>query len=813
MGLALCCVLATLGYWWLFRGRVSYVDFQGWLPVLLWCSLVALHLLAALLTYISRHTSPGARRLLMSGYGTALILHTWTALDYTGKDEQWLRTGQAILHPKNAKLHDYLDSLERSSINSLERSSINSLERSSKNSLERSSINSLERSSINSLERSSINSLEQDINTPEETLQVLLSNGAQAHSWRGDWALWKVLGKPKLVEQLLAHGANPDSYSRSGTSRHQFKYWVDGPLERLFLQRDQRHTPLCKLLETHTPPHQQTQANQFPTQHRVVQLLLEHGAKANQICRFRTPLSPLGYALLSRDLELVESLVNHGARLQTDTDRDFAYVALENSAANGQLQPLYVRVLPVAQHQQTYARALTAAIRQHQNAGARFLLAEGARLQRPDEVLFVMAQARRKRMPVDLGLIDTLVELGADINHRSGRSPSALGKAIQQKDLELTRHLLGLGANIHQTNIRYGTLHALFAMPSPIREQFAQLLLDAGADPERRDSQGHTFLMRSVYTNNLELTKMALAAGAHTRPENQPQHPRQSSPRSSPQSRTKKSLTTLALQYADDEILAALNIDQPRPGPDPNKLTWAARYGTVAEVKSLVAAGYKVNALDRTGATALERAARKGREDICQYLLSAGADPNLWIADGSKLISANRAGSIASVRRLRGLNKEDNAGFSLLASAALAGKTSLVSILIQWGADPNAVAATREDQILHLVAQAGVKRGEVTRALIQGGAAANAANAAGYTPLTLAARHRAIHMIKVLHASGVDINQADAQGRTAMSETLRAGSVLEHIQILLQLGAVPAQEDLAYARRKAGPSTWALLAR
>ncbi len=731
------CMLASLGYWFMFKERDVYIDFQGLFPLLGWISLMALHALggAYALYACRRPGSRTAKTTIRCYFSAALLVHTWVALDYSGWDERLMLAAQDVLQPADVKLHSYLDSGE----------------------------------------------------VEPAQLRALLREGADGDSWRREWALWKAFagGNPENVELLLAAGAGADRLSRSGTSYLTFTYRVDGPLERLLLRRDKRNTLLCEVLL-------QRGRHMHSSDYSLLNKLLAHGADPQQHCAFRRPVSVQGLAALSRDPQVVGLLSRTAAAPATAADREFTLSGLQSSAAQGHtaLLTAFMHWLPAAVYPQAYARALTAAVENNRPAAAMQLLEAGARLPRKDGILFAVQQSHGHR-----ALLQALITSGQDINYRHNRQASALGYAVQQKDLALINTLLELGADLQQTNVRYGLLHKIFAAQSPLRETLAQRLLQAGADPERRDSNHHTFLQRSVYADQAALVALALQFNADR----------------NVKTRRGQSLQDLALQHASDDILNLLEITAPRPGPDINQLTWAAEYSPLQKVKELIANGYPVNGVDRRGRTPLETASRKNRPEIYNFLLRAGADAQLWIADGSKLVNANRASSAASVRRLRGLQKNQDPAFSLLAAAALAGRAELTAELMRWGAQPNRKAASNGDSVLHLVAQAGSRRDEITRVLLAGGADPAALNGNGYTPLTLAAAHRAIKMIEVLHNHGVDINSADRDGRTAMSETLRAGSVIEHLQILLDLGAVASADDLAYAKRRAGPSTWDLL--
>ena len=67
---------------------------------------------------------------------------------------------------------------------------------------------------------------------------------------------------------------------------------------------------------------------------------------------------------------------------------------------------------------------------------------------------------------------------------------------------------------------------------------------------------------------------------------------------------------------------------------DPDAVVWAAADGVLELVVRLVDAGADVNTKCDDGRSALHMAAKEGRSDIAEFLLSRGADPNITDADG-----------------------------------------------------------------------------------------------------------------------------------------------------------------------------------
>ncbi|MEM9624354.1 MAG: hypothetical protein AAF993_22130, partial [Pseudomonadota bacterium] len=606
------CIVASVGYWLLFRQRDQYVDFQGLFPLVLWLALMALHLIGGLTCYLSSRQvpKPAASTLMGTYFLAAALVHSWVAIDYLGADDKLRLAYLNWQYPQDQQLHRLLDQPPYDSA----------------------------------------------------AIAAVLAQGARADSWRNEWALWKVLQATdhdadnrrfEVAQLLLQNGAQPDRKSRSGIHYRNHQWRVDGALERWLLQRDKRNTPLCHTLR-----------QLRPTDAPLLNELLEAGAEVNQICPLRygqgqsRPTSITGLAIMHRHAEALEQVSARDGQLHTSHDRELWADALRSSAYQGNERLLNALLVHAPGNSDQpapaphLADALLGAIQNNQPDSALRLLAAGARPAQADIVLQAM-----QRSDGHTQLLAALVEAGADINFKRSRQLSPLGEALRRKNLALVKTLLALGADLQRTNLPDGPLHQVFTWPEGEQMVAAELLFKQGADPERRDSSQRTFLQRAVVLNQHELVRVALNYKANTSVTN----------------RRGDTLTKLALTHGDDDMLALLQITAPRPGPDVNKLTWAARYDPLQRVQTLLTEGYPINGLDRTGRTALEAATRRNRRDVYLHLLQAGANVKLSIKDGSRLISANRASSAASVRRLRGLDKNADPAITLLGAAALTG--------------------------------------------------------------------------------------------------------------------------------------------
>ena len=120
----------------------------------------------------------------------------------------------------------------------------------------------------------------------------------------------------------------------------------------------------------------------------------------------------------------------------------------------------------------------------------------------------------------------------------------------------------------------------------------------------------------------------------------------------------------------------------------------AAQNGDAAEVKRLLAAGAKVNAIDAFGETALSKAAQQGNAEIVLILLTADADTGMREEIGQlPLIVAAAQGNIEIVRILLAARADtagtDEEGITALMWAAMNGYADVVNALVSAGADVN----------------------------------------------------------------------------------------------------------------------------
>jgi ankyrin repeat protein len=167
---------------------------------------------------------------------------------------------------------------------------------------------------------------------------------------------------------------------------------------------------------------------------------------------------------------------------------------------------------------------------------------------------------------------------------------------------------------------------------------------------------------------------------------------------------------------------------------------------------------------DQKGRTALFRAARIGKSDIVRLLLDHGANSNA----------------------------EDKTGEAPLQTASRYGHQECVEMLIAAGAKLDHCPAPETTEYSETaLCSAARKHPEIAKTLLRHGANPNAASSAGRLPLIYAAAdENSLDILVALLEAGARVNEQDGQGRTALHAAIDAGSVTL-VKLLLANGADP----------------------
>ena len=260
------------------------------------------------------------------------------------------------------------------------------------------------------------------------------------------------------------------------------------------------------------------------------------------------------------------------------------------------------------------------------------------------------------------------------------------------------------------------------------------------------------------------------------------------------------------------ELGADVNCASRKSGERPlHKCTWRDR-ANIAEV--LLKHGADINAVDRGGNTALNRAAFDFAPEFMRFLLERRADPEIrnrrgltpvmtaarWgyheaveslLRGGAKLdvFTAAAVGRVEDLKRMIGndatLVKARTGDRSTpLHWAARTGQPHTVGALLDRGAD---IDATYQGMTpLHVAIQ--MRRDAVVFALIKKGADVNRLDASGISPLTWSAQCSGLEVAKRLLEKGAKVNVQDRGGWTPLMFAASRGRE-DFVKLLLEHGA------------------------
>ena len=255
-----------------------------------------------------------------------------------------------------------------------------------------------------------------------------------------------------------------------------------------------------------------------------------------------------------------------------------------------------------------------------------------------------------------------------------------------------------------------------------------QVLIDAGADIETKDVEGHSPLHFACRSGSLDIVKLLVRAGAGVR----------------------------VMDYEGHTCL-----------------TIAASCGHTETVRYLV--GLKeveVDYADDEDGTALHLAADNNHADVVQVLIDAGADIEVKDDRGrSPLLWSCSSGSLAVAKLLvragAGFGVTDNYGDTCLTIAAYRGHTETVRYLV--GLKEVEVDHTDDDRCTALHLAADKNHADVVQVLIDAGADIEARDNTGYSPLHFACRSGSLDTVKLLVRAGAGVCVTGNDGHTCLT--------------------------------------------
>jgi ankyrin repeat protein len=334
-----------------------------------------------------------------------------------------------------------------------------------------------------------------------------------------------------------------------------------------------------------------------------------------------------------------------------------------------------------------------------------------------------LVEAVRER---DSALVQNLLRKGVDPNTRHPDGATALHWAAQWDDLATVDLLIRAGASVNVTN-DYGVTPIAVACQngSAASARVVQRLLREGADPNAALPSGQTVLMTASLSGNRDAVGALLAAGARVN-----------------STETVKGQTALMWAASEGhrdvvEMLIARGADvNARSMSQFTALLFASRGGDTRLAQTLLAAGADINAKAADGNTPLLVATFRGHVDLARALLEAGADPDASLTD-SGYTALHWASGKAESHETVPYARSDGEWAAQVGIPTEKGQLTLIDALLARGADRNA-RARRSTQ--------GPR----------GSARIEPFSDSGATPFWLAARAADVGAMRLLVAHGAD---------------------------------------------------------
>ncbi len=381
----------------------------------------------------------------------------------------------------------------------------------------------------------------------------------------------------------------------------------------------------------------------------------------------------------------------------------------------------------------------------------------------------------------DADTVDLLIRAGAPVNAANDLGATPLWAASQNGSAAMVRLLLVTGANPNLA-LLVGETPLMVASRAGAVEA-VELLLGAGASVDAHGARGQTALMWAVAQKHPEVVRVLLAHGASVK----------------------------ARSDIYNEVMAVsphglLDYNRSIPHGNDTALLFAARVGDLESAKLLVAAGAGVNDADAWGVTATTLAAHSGFADVVELLLDKGADPNVAGPGFTALHEAIMRRDERLVAMLLDHGADANAplktwtptrrasqdfnfqpplvGATPFWLAARVTSPAVMRLLLKHGADPKFVHHADYiggESLIHEQNQLTA----VMAALGMGGRIN-----AWVPPSRLEREALTLESVRVAVDSGVDVNAADLDGRTAL-DAAKSAKLESVVKYLTDKGARP----------------------
>jgi ankyrin repeat protein len=402
-------------------------------------------------------------------------------------------------------------------------------------------------------------------------------------------------------------------------------------------------------------------------------------------------------------------------------------------------------------------------------------------------------------------IVDLLLKEGAEVDSPANSGVTALWLASGEGRTDVMKSLLKKDAD--PNNARSDNISALMTASVGGHAEAVKLLLDNGADARFADAEGVTPLMNAAENGTASVLKLLVESSSAKKDE-------ESKGRYIDLvSNTGFTALIIASAHGHSAAMEYLLKDgkadiHAMHETHVTPLMYAAASGHVEAMKLLLDVGkVDVNELHTNGGSALLEAATGGAGEAMKFLLERGAKPDLIDMDGVTPLHAvtskgNYEGTVALLEALKKkLSKEEllahinlpsHSGGTAVMFAAAGGHPKCTKLMIDEGADVNAVATATPDYLEKLAKM--IEEGTVDPK--------EDPHVDGVTGVHVAAEEGHLECVKLLIDAGADVTVLDDEERSPLLLAIK-GNYGEVATVLIQAGADP---NTPYVDEESGES-------
>ena len=547
---------------------------------------------------------------------------------------------------------------------------------------------------------------------------------------------------------------------------------------------------------------------------RIAQLLLERGGFANAGVRGNGDMTPLHSASYNGKLEVVRTLLDHGAKPNVLTRWGKNPLDLASRCSHGSglriVQLLLEHGVDVNAQDKDHWTPLHTASVYGKPEIVRLLLSHGAKANAENDIgetpLDLVSRGQYTCADDGVRTTQLLLDQGANVSMNTRRKVdwTPIHWASFYGRLDIVRALVDHGATVNAKGYLLRTpLHDVSQGEYVSREDgvsLARLLLENGADVNAQDIDCETPLHLASCFGKIEIARVLLDHGANVSAENyDSETPLHVMSRGKFDSQDGIRLTQLLIERGIDANTPDKDHDTP--------LHAACYFGQLDIARELLGHGATATTVNDRGETPLHVLLRGKHEPqdgvrLARLLLENGADANTpnKMQDTTPLRLACYSGKYDVARLLLDHGAEANIGDHrgetplYVVSQGIFASTSdgirIAQLLLEHGMDVNVEDMSHRTP-LHVASFHGCP--EIVRVLLKHGASVDAKDDFGLTPLHLSSQYqveseeRAVDVARLLLEHGADTHALDNGHQTPMDFPSRRGWV-KMAQLLLEHG-------------------------